>query len=303
MKRITSSRFVSLPVVLMVCGLCAVVFTNSVSSVGPRNLSADAANEAIQMFDIGFGSRTFNFQLGRETQNRYWGSAALQQAIQAAQLQPRTMISDDFNGDGMGDLVIGYANSGGGVLSLRQGNVQAIAPTGEVFQGITQGRYPEPFLHGAQLYELPESPDFLQVGDFNSDGYLDVLAAARGGATLYVLAGDGQGTLRAPQQFELRGQLTALQADDLKQPGSFTGLALGVRTREGPKTLVYNHGGLSAAPEAYRMAAEVTALAFGQLDDDGVPDLAAASANQVTVIHGRNNLPGESAATATQVIT
>src|SRR5258705_1860933 len=167
------------------------------------------ASDALKMFDIGFGGRTFNFQLGRETQSRYLGSDALQQAIQLAQLRPLTMVSGDFNGDGMGDWVIGYANGGGGVLSFRQGNVQAIAPTGEVFQGITQGRYPEPFLHEAKLYELPEAPDFLQVGDFNSDGYEDVLAAALGGANLYLLAGDGKGTLQAPQRFELSGQLTA----------------------------------------------------------------------------------------------
>ena len=303
MKRFASSRFFSLPVFLVLSLVGALVLVGGVSSESPSTLKPGQTPEAIRMFDVGFGGRTFNFQLGRETESRYLGSAALQQAIQSAQLQPRTMVSDDFNSDGMGDLVIGYANSGGGVLSLRPGNVQAIAPTGEVFQGITQGRYPEPFLHEAKLYELPESPDFLQVGDFNSDGYVDVLAAARGGAALYVLAGNGQGTLRAPQQFELPGQLTALQADDLKQPGKFTGLALGVRTPEGPKTLIYNQGGLSAEPEAYQMAADVTALAFGQLDDDGVTDLAAASMNQVTVIHGRNDLPGESAATATQAIT
>src|SRR6185436_16884265 len=161
----------------------------------------------------------------------------------SAQLQPRTMISDDFNGDGMGDLVIGYANNGDGVLSLRQGNVQAIAPTGEVFQGITQGRYPEPFLHEAKLYELPEAPDFLQVGDFNADGYQDVLAAARAGATLYILPGDGLGNLGAVQKFQLPGSLTGLQANDSRQPGVFTSLAVGLRTEEGTKALIYNQTG------------------------------------------------------------
>jgi hypothetical protein len=253
------------------------------------------------MFDMGFGSRTLNFQLGRETKNHYLGSAALQQAIQSGQLQPRTMVSEDFNGDGMGDLVIGYANGGGGVLSLRQGNVQAIAPTGEVFQGITQGRYPEPFLHEAKLYELPEAPDFLQVGDFNSDGYEDVLAAARGGATLYLLAGDGKGRLRAPQQFELSGQLTALQADDFRQPGKFTSLALGVRTLEGPKALIYGDAGLSGAPESISMPADVNALAFGRLDDDDIRDVAAATMNEVAVIYGVSEQAGQGAASSARV--
>jgi hypothetical protein len=138
MKSITSNRFVSLPIFLVLSLVGALVLAGVVSSGAPSNLEPSRTPEAIRMFNVGFGSRTFSFQLGRETQSRYLGSAALQRAIQSAQLQPRTMGSDDFNGDGMGDLVIGYADSGGGVLSLRQGNVQAIAPTdSDVFEGIT----------------------------------------------------------------------------------------------------------------------------------------------------------------------
>ena len=144
------------------------------------------------------------------------------------------MVGEDFNGDGMGDLIVGYANNGSGILSFRTGNVQAIAPTDhEVFEGVQQGRYPAPFLPEARLYSLPEAPDFLQVGDFNADGYQDVLAAARGGATLYLLPGDGRGNLGAVQKFQLPGSLTALQANDSRQPGVFTSLAVGLRTDEG----------------------------------------------------------------------
>jgi CSLREA domain-containing protein len=296
MKIVPSNRYISLPVVLVFCCLCAVLFTNSASSEGPRHVGAGTAKEATRMFDIGFGGRTFKYQPGRDTQSRYLGSAALLQAMQSAQAQPRTMISDDFNGDGMGDLVIGYANGSAGVLSFRQGNVQAIAPTGEVFQGITQGRYPAPFLQDARLYELPVAPDFLQVGDFNSDGYVDVLAAARGGVSLYLLAGDGSGTLGAPQEFDLPGQLTALQSDDLKQPGKFTSVALGVRTLEGPKALIYRDAGLSGTPESISMPADINALAFGRLDDDDISDVAAATSNQVTVIHGVGEQAGPASA-------
>ncbi len=296
MKTITSSRSINLPVALMLCLVCALVLTTTVSSEAPKNIRADKAKEANRMFDIAPGSRA-GFQLGRETTNHYLGALALQDAMQAGKVEPRTIVTDDFNGDAMGDLVIGYANNGGGILSFRTGNVQAIAPADrEVFEGIQQGSYPSPFLPEARLYALPEVPDFLQVGDFNADGYEDVLAAARGGATLYFVAGDGHGTLRAPQSFEVSGSLTALQADDFKQPGRFTRLALGVRTLEGPKTLIYDQSELSGEPDSYPMAAEVTALAFGQLDDDGITDLAAATTNEVTVIHGRSHQASQSAA-------
>src|SRR6185503_1691300 len=105
MKTFVSSRYISIPVVFVLCCLCAVVFTNSVSSEGPGNFRRVPAKEAARMFDIGFGGRTFNYQPGRDTQNQYVGSAALLQSMQSAKGQPRTMVSDDFNGDGMGDLV------------------------------------------------------------------------------------------------------------------------------------------------------------------------------------------------------
>ncbi|MEY2488914.1 MAG: trimeric autotransporter adhesin, partial [Verrucomicrobiota bacterium] len=286
----------------LICLACTLALPNTVSSETQRDRKE---TPTIRMFDIGRGPHTYSFQLGREAQTRYQGEASAQQAIQAGGIQPRSMVSDDFNADGMGDLVIGYASSGGGVLSFRQGNVQAIAPTGDVFQGITQGRYPSPFLPEARLYSLPEAPDFLQVGDFNADGYQDVLAAARGGATLYLLPGDGRGNLGAVQKFQLPGSLTALRANDSRQPGVFTSLAVGLRTGEGAKALVYNKagGGLAGTPESYSMPGAVTAFAFGRLDDDSATDLAAATTNQVIVIHGRSDQPADAGKNAPVIET
>lgn len=139
MKTITSSRLISFLFVSLFCCVSAVIFTKSVRSEGPAKTRAVSSKEAIRMFDVGFKGRRFNFQLGRETESRYLGSPALLQAVQSGQGQPKSMISDDFNGDGMGDLVIGYANNGAGLLGMRQGNLQAIAPSDpSVFQAITR---------------------------------------------------------------------------------------------------------------------------------------------------------------------
>jgi hypothetical protein len=245
------------------------------------------------MFDIGLGRHTFNFQLGRETKTQYLGAAALRQVTEAQQVQPRTMVLDDFNGDGMGDLVIGHANSNGGVLGLRQGNLQALAPTDPaILEGVGQGRYPSPFLPEVSLYASPETPDFLQVGDFNSDGYSDVMAAARMSQRLYLFPGDGRGHLGEPQSFDVEGLVTALQAGR-EQPGVFTSLAVGLVASGGAKLSVYNvgRGGLTGAPESYPMPSEVTALTFGDLNKDGMPDVAAASGNEVAVVYQRENVP------------
>src|SRR5258705_4567380 len=59
MKTITSKRFLSLTIVLTLCSICALVLTNTVSSEGPKR-NQNRTKEAIKMFDIGFGGRTFN---------------------------------------------------------------------------------------------------------------------------------------------------------------------------------------------------------------------------------------------------
>ena len=303
MKIITSSRVINSAAILILCCVCALILTSTVSSEGPKNLGAGRAKEAIRMFDIGLGPHAFNFQLGRETKTQYLGSAEMRQLMQSEQAQPRSMVTDDFNGDGMGDLVIGYANANGGTLGLRQGNLQAIAPSDkEVFDGIGQGRYPSPFLTDVTLYSLPEAADFLQVGDFDSDGYSDVMAAARGGQRMYLLSGDGRGQLRDAQVFEVAGPVTAMQAGR-EQRGRFTSLALGLIVPGGATLSVYQEGGdgLASEPQNYTMPTEVSALAYGDLNRDGTPDVAAAARNEVAVVYQNANgavdgpAPGENA--------
>ena len=165
--------------------------------------------QAVRLFGVAPGRRTFRYQIGRETPSTYRGAAGLAEALESGLLQPRTMVSDDFNGDGMADLAVGYAKDGTGVLSLRLGNQQAIAPTDPaVIRAVRDGRYPAPFLPQATLVALPGPADFLEAGDFDADGYADVVAASRGGSTLYLLRGNGHGafarsgrsTRRAPSQ-------------------------------------------------------------------------------------------------------
>jgi CSLREA domain-containing protein len=292
MKTITRSFYAKVAFALALSCLTAFVLATRVSSEAARNASPGKAKAAIRSFDIGQGPKTYSFQLGRETATQYNGSSSLQQAFEAGQVQPRTMISDDFNGDGMGDLVIGYQKGGAGVLGMRQGNLQAISPTDpNVFQGITEGRYPSPFLPEVTLYSLPEAPDFLQFGDFNSDGYPDVMTAARGAQKLYLLAGDGRGNLGEPQTIEIQGLVTEMRAGT-EQVGTFTQLALGLSVPGGAQLAVYNNKeDLAGEPESFPMAGEVNGLAFDQLDGDGIADLAATTSNEVVVVHGRSLEP------------
>ena len=288
-----SNRLNRWPVIVTLASLvCAFLLTNIVSSESSLRRKSGPLQPAVRTFDIGLGPHAFNVQLGRDTQSRYLGAPELQQAIQSAQLQPRSMVTNDFNGDAMGDLVIGYANGGTGALSMRQGNPQAISPTDpSVFRGITEGRYPAPFLPEAKLYAIPEAADFLQFGDFNSDGYADVITAARGSQRMYLLAGDGRGSLANAQAIEMPGLLTAMQAAP-QQLGTFTKLAVGLALPTGTAVGLYSDvEALSNGPESYSTPAEVRSLLFDRLDDDEIPDLAVATSNQIMVIHGRNDQP------------
>jgi hypothetical protein len=279
-----------IPFLLVLCLAAATALVRNVNSEAPRNLKA---KDARQMFAIGQGPRSFSFQPGRDAENSYLGAAKLQQAMAAGEAQPLSLASEDLNGDGMPELLVGYGSRNGGVLSLRQGNLQAIAPDDPaVFQGITEGRYPSPFLPEARLFELPFAPDFLQVGDFNADGFMDVLAAARGGNRLYLMPGDGHGGFKAARQVELLGQVTAMQTSERKQAGRMTEVALGMLAQDGPRVFVYNAAskGFKGEPQAYAMPAEVNALAFGRLDEDGVQDIAAAAGNEVLIVHGREDV-------------
>src|SRR5207302_11272110 len=106
----------------------------------------------------------------------------------ASQPQPLSMINGDFDGDGIEDLVVGYATPGGGAIVLHRGNLDAFAPQSrESWLAIGQGRFPQPFLAEAQVINVPIRPDFIAVGNFSGTSGLDLAVASRNGNTLYVL--------------------------------------------------------------------------------------------------------------------
>jgi CSLREA domain-containing protein/uncharacterized repeat protein (TIGR01451 family) len=226
----------------------------------------------------------------------YTGAAQVNQTLLAGQAQPLSMASGDFDGDGVADLVTGYAAPGGGVLSLYRGNSEAINPRKpENIQGLAEGRFPAPFVGKARTFISPEAPSFLATGDFNQDGRPDVLTAARGSNNAYVLLGNGQGGLSFAQSIVLRGQVTALLTGDVGAQDGLADVAVAVLGPAGPAVLVYEgaSAGLWGEPMIYPLQAEATAMALGQLNAYGATDLAVASGNQVVVIHSSDDA-GES---------
>lgn len=116
----------------------------------------------------------------------------------------------DFDGDGTQDLVTGYSTSSGGALTLQRGASSATAPSASDWAAMQRGEFISPFDQSATVTELPVRPDFLKAADINGNGIMDVVVAARGGNSVYILLGDGHGGFSKPQVMSVQGTITAL---------------------------------------------------------------------------------------------
>jgi hypothetical protein len=218
-------------------------------------------------------------------------SASAHASVLPDQARPLSLASGDVNSDGYPDLVCGYSNPGGGMLTLHRGDPEAFAPANpDVLRGIAHNQFPEPFLKDSTVFELPEAPDFLGAGDFNRDGKMDVIEAARGGNALYFLTGDGVGGFSSPQRIELPGAVTAMVTGEINQRDGAIDVVVGVSTPAGASVLVYEarQSLLETVPVVHALPAEATSLALGRLDDDRLVDLAIVSGTQVMVLHGKD---------------
>ena len=212
------------------------------------------------------------------------------------QNRPLALASADFDVDGFPDLVTGYAAPNGGILTFHKGNPEAFAPQSEESQAlIKEGRFPDPFLQKARSYALPAAPDFLVTGDFNRDGNLDVITAARGGDRLYFLAGNGtDGGFQAAREIGLSGRITALTAGEIDASDNRADLLVGIESDGVVSLLVFEDSekGVFAPPAGYKLTSPAVSLEIGKLDDDLFGDTAILTADGVSILHGRNQRAG-----------
>lgn len=181
---------------------------------------------------------------------------------------PFVVTSDDFNGDGVPDLVI--ANEGGNILSvlLGNGNGTFIARTD---------------------YTVGTDPDWVSAADFNSDGKLDLAVvnyASSGGS---LLLGNGDGTFQAPLFFctQVSGEPycshnpASFAVGDYNHDGK---LDLVVANEGGPVSVVLGNGNGTFQPFMdYLPGINPVSVASGDLDGDGNLDLAVTYANSSVV--------------------
>lgn len=203
------------------------------------------------------------------------------------QAQPRALASADFDEDGVPDLAVGYANSnGGGILIIHRGNIDSLYPYGDALRN----GQPPAFLPDARVVALPESPDFLGVGDFDADGHWDVVAAQRGSSALYFLQGDARSGFRAAERTELSGGVTALTTGDINRVDGLTDIVVGISGTNGAKALVFEspNGAIKATREVFDLPAAAASFALGQFAGNGEIDLAIAAADNLLIVTGRD---------------
>lgn len=217
----------------------------------------------------------------------YRGTGDVVTALQTAQAESRALASTDLNGDAAPDMIAGYAWSGAGIITIQRGNTDAFAPTDEsVFERMQKGFNPDPLVPAADTYRVPASVDFLQVGDFNHDNQKDVLTAARGG-DMYLLAGDGRGTLAEPERIDLPGAVTAMTSGEFRAADGRTDVAVAVDGPRGPELIVYDGlEGVTGEPLTFQLGAGAASLAMDALDDDPYRDIAAIAGGSVEIVHG-----------------
>ena len=218
------------------------------------------------------------------------GEHTLPQSVPGGSAQLKTKLAArsgislavaNFHANGVQDLVTGYAAPGGGILTLQRGNTRALAPLQEDWPAIAAGHPLAPFDAQAAAIEIPVRPDFLAAADVTGEGNLDLLVAAKGDPTLYLLAGDNNGNFAAPQAFALRAPLAALASWSGPTGSHHIAAAVCGASACGLQILAGD-----GSTEAFVSTSAVTALYAAPVNGGGADDLVLATANSVLILSG-----------------
>lgn len=213
---------------------------------------------------IGHGDGTFT--VGSSILGEFAGGVT-----SAATRDNVTVIAGDVNGDHLPDLVAVFNNHVETYQYTQDwGEVWALLNHGD---GTFAAADSSDLVFSRNQYSVPlkNEPLFATLGDFNGDGKLDLVVVDAPAGTASMLPGIGNGTF---------GPATTFAIDTGTGPPVLQfAMAVSDLNSDGKQDLVAGHqvflgnGDGAFTPEP-ALDAEPTALAIGDLDGDGIPDVA-----------------------------
>jgi uncharacterized repeat protein (TIGR01451 family) len=173
-----------------------------------------------------------------------------------------SMATGDFDGNGVPDLVVGFASPDSFGVTFYRGDADSLYPDapGARQRKANHGSNISAALMPAGSFPLAAAPDFMVAGDFDFDGHLDLATAGKGGDAVYVMTGDGQGNFAAAKRIDIGGRVTALASSNDGEPGGIGDLAIGVVDKTGPAVILFRI--VSSERQTIRLSAEVAGLTF-----------------------------------------
>ncbi len=188
----------------------------------------------------------------------------------AAGFRPVSVALGDLNGDSVLDLTL--ANQGSFDVSVLLGKGDG------TFQA-------------EQRFAAGFGPRSVMLGDVDSDLVLDLVVA--NSSDVSVLIGNGDGSFQAQQSFPTGGLPLSAILGDVNDDGKLD-LAVTnhvIDSAGNVSALLGNGDGSFQAPQSYAVGNSPKSVALGDINSDGVPDLAVANtgSNDVSVLLGNGD--------------
>lgn len=137
---------------------------------------------------------------------------------------------------------------------------------------------------------LGNNPNDLEVGDFDGDGNLDVIAVNRFSNDVNVMLGNGNGSFEVGTTFTVGSQPLAVRVGDLNQDGELD--AVIANNADNTISVLYGNGdGTFGGFQDFTAGSQVSSLLLEDLDGDGLLDVAAGSngSDDLSILYGNGD--------------